>query len=117
MIKDEIDSIVQESLLNIHTASKDQLIEAVEVLLRRALDAESKLEYGLDIPEGLEDFIDVVFSTEKQKSEVISEHYRRSMSLLQKVTEFRYNAAATGAMRWPWSQEAALHLRIQLSYS
>lgn len=117
MTNQEIEDEVKAVLVNIEAASKTQLIEAVEVLMRRTLVAESRLKHGIDVPVELQELIDVVFDTEIQKHEFITAEYKRSLTTLYKLAGLRYSAAVSGAMRWQWSQEAALKLTTRLLFS
>lgn len=116
MTDQEIEDEVKAVLVNIEAASQTQLIEAVEVLMRRTLVAESRLKYGIDVPVELQEFIDVVFDTEKQKHEFITAEYKRSLTTLYMLAGLRYRAAVSGAMRWQWSQEAGLKMKSELLF-
>ena len=72
-----------------------------------------------DLTQEEADRIDVVFAGGEvmhDRIDILNGLAQHSANYLADVIEWRSNVAITGAMRWPWSQEAVIVNRTQFSY-
>lgn len=71
----------------------------------------------LDLDPGMADLVDATYSgygPMATPDEALTPRLEQTLELLTYVTQLRHEFAVSGAMRWPWSQEAPILAQTRL---